>query len=124
MYDNYRLCDELTPSEICFVVQQYEHEHSFIRRFHRHVPRSRLSETTRHDLLRALVIHFSKMDAETIVCCHLNNTGRKPAADTSSLRFVVSNPEPGVWRTYCGIDTQAWSDQVVRPSGFRTGSPP
>src|SRR5579863_822940 len=110
MYDNYRLCETLGPSETCFVVQQYD-KGQFTRKFHEHIPKSRLTEDARRNLLRALVMHFSGMGAESIVRCHLNRRGRTPAAD-NSLNMVVSYPEPGVLRTYCGANTSAWSDQV------------
>jgi hypothetical protein len=107
MYENYRLCETLTASEICFVVQQYN-EGKFTGKFHAHVPKSRLSDDARRNVLRALVIHFSGMSAELIVNCHLNSRGRRPPAD-NRLNIVVSRPEAGVLRWYCGGDTQAWS---------------
>jgi hypothetical protein len=116
-YENYRLCNELKSSEICLVVQQYK-EGNFIREFHKHIPRSQLSNDERINLLRSLVISFSAMSAETIVTCYLNRRGRKPDG-LGPLPFFTSYPEPGVLRTYCGTDTTAWSDQVIVPSKFR-----
>ena len=121
MYDNHTLCETLMPSEICIVVEQY-FEGAFTRQFHEHVPRSRLSDAARGALLRALVIHFSRMGAESIVRCHLNDRGRSPLAD-SCLSMVVRYPEAGVLRTYCGANTSAWSDQVIVPSKFRSAAP-
>jgi len=118
MFENYKLCDELKPREICLVVEQYE-KGEFTRKFHKHVPRSRLSTDARINLLRALVMRVSDMGAETIVQCHLNKRGKTPHADDHSLRFVVARPEPGVLRSYCGINTKAWSDEVIQPSRFR-----
>jgi hypothetical protein len=116
-YENYRLCDELKPSEICLVVQQYK-EGPFLRVFYKHIPRSRLSNDEHANLLRALVISFSAMSAEMIVSCHLNRRGRKPDG-LGPLPFFTSYPEPGVLRKYCGTDTTAWLDQVIAPSKFR-----
>ena len=116
MYETYKLCDRLKPSEICLVVEQYI-KGIFIRKFHEHVPKSRLSHDARINLLRALVIHFSGIGAETIVRCYLNKRGRAPEAD-NRLRIVTSYPEPGVLRAYCGSNTAAWSDQVIAPSKF------
>jgi len=117
MYENYKLCDHLKASELCLVVEQYT-AGTFTRQFHEHVPKSRLSDDARRNLLRALVISFSGVGAETIVRCHLNSRGRTPAAD-NSLRMVTSYPEPGVLRLYCGINTKAWCDQVIIPKEFR-----
>jgi hypothetical protein len=118
IYENYKLCDRLKPSEICLVVEQYNTEGTFTRKFHEHVPKSRLSNDARGNLLRALVIHFSAIGAETIVGCYLNTRGRTPAAD-NRLRMVTSYPEPGVLRLYCGANTVAWSDLVIAPVNFR-----
>ena len=117
MFENYKLCDALKASEICLVVEQYA-EGSFTREFHEHVPRYRLSNESRVNLLRALVVQFSSLGPERLVRCYLNTKARTPPSD-NSLLILVSYPEPGVLRTYCGTDTRAWSDQVVAPSGFR-----
>jgi hypothetical protein len=118
MYENYKPCDELKSREICFVVEQYD-QGKFIRQFHEHVRESRLSNDSRINLLRALVIKFSAISAETIVRCHLNARGKHPAADDVSLRVFVTDPERGVQRSYCGTNTKAWSDQVIQPNEFR-----
>lgn len=62
MYENYKLCERLKPSDLCLVVEQYQ-EGKFLRKFHEHVPKSRLSEDARRSLLCALVMHFSGMGA-------------------------------------------------------------
>ncbi len=116
MYENHKLCADLTPSEFCLVVEQYK-EGLFIRKFHEHVPKHRLSKDARINLLRALVIHFSGLGAETILGCYLNERGKTPPAN--KFRIVTSYPEPGVLRTYCGSDTSAWSDQVIVKETFR-----
>jgi hypothetical protein len=117
VYESYKLCDDLKPSEICLIVEQYK-DGAFTRKFHEHVPKSRLSNDARVNLLRALVVRFSGIGPETIVHCYLNEKGQRPAAD-NSLLIVVGHPEPGVLRTYCGANTTAWSDQVIAPSSFR-----
>ncbi len=116
MFENHKLCDRLTPSETCLVVEQYK-EGIFIREFHEHVPKSRLSRDAQTNLLRALVIHFSGVGAETILRCYLNERGKTPASNR--IRFETTYPEPGVLRRYCGTDTTAWSDQVIVPEKFR-----
>jgi len=123
MYENFRLCEGLKSSEICLVVEQYD-KGLFTRRFHEHVPKSRLSNDARVHLLRALVIHFSRMGPRNIVACHLNKKGPTPSADSGTLHMFTSYPEPGVLRFYCGLDTKAWSDQVIAPSKFRPGQGP
>ena len=118
LYENHKLCAELKPKEICLVLEQYT-QGKFIRQYHEHVPAYRLSNDSRTNLLCALVIRFSGLDAETIVRCHLNTRGKKPPTDVGHLRCAVSRPERGVLRCYCGTDTIAWSDQVIRASEFR-----
>jgi hypothetical protein len=118
MYDNYKLCETLASSEICFVVEQYN-EGKFTRKFHEHMPKSRLSDNARSNVLRALVMHFSGMGAESIVRCHLNSRGRTPAADNRLNISHVSYPEAGVLRLSCGWNTKAWSDQAIAPTEFR-----
>jgi len=93
MYENYKLCKTLTPSDICFVVEQYN-EGKFTREFHEHIPKSRLSDDARRSVLCALVMHFSAMSAESIVRSHLNSRGRTPPAD-NRLNIRVSYPKPG-----------------------------
>ena len=117
MYENHKLCDSLKPREICLVVEQYT-KGVFIRKHHEHVPKSRLSNDARINLLRALVIHFSKVGAETIVRCYVNKRVGEPLAD-NRLRITTSYPEPGVLRQYCGSNTVAWSDEVIGPNKFR-----
>ncbi len=116
MYENHKLCDSLKPSEICLVVEQYT-EGIYIRKFHEHVPKHRLSNSARTNLLRTLVLHFSGASAEAIVSSSLNKRGRSPPA--MPLLWATSYPEPGVLRSYRGTDTVAWSDQVITPEKFR-----
>jgi hypothetical protein len=58
MYENYKLCDELKPREICLVVEQYR-EGQIGRKYHQHVAKHRLSETSLWYLLQAQVARFS-----------------------------------------------------------------
>jgi hypothetical protein len=121
LHDNYKLCAELRPKKICLVLEQFTKD-KFVRQYHEHVPAHRLSHDSLSNLLFAMVIRFSGLDAETIVRCYLNDRDKKPSADKDHLRCAVSRPEPGVSRWYCGIDTIAWADQVVRASEFRLGA--
>jgi hypothetical protein len=120
MYENFKLCHDLQPTDLCLVVEQYKGG-VFERRFHKHVPNSRLSNDARIHLLKALVVRFygeSGMGAEHIVNCYLNPRGKSPPA-AADLRIKTSYPEPGVLRCYCGGDTVAWSDQVIAKLKFR-----
>jgi hypothetical protein len=121
MYENYKLCSELKPSDWCFVIEQYV-EGNFDQRFHQHVPKSRLSVDAAINLLRALVVRFdggTGMGAEQIVSAYLNERGRTPRA-SAALRIFTSYPEPGVIRYYCGANTKAWSDRVIAKWDFRS----
>ena len=118
-YENYRLCSELRPKETCVVLEQYVLG-EFERRFHMHVPKTRLSQESKSGLLRSLVMRFygnEGMGAEHIVTLHLNSRGKNPRA--TSLQWHTSYPEPGVLRMCCGTDTRAWVDEVIVPSKFR-----
>jgi hypothetical protein len=121
MYEPYKLCCELKPSDWCFVIEQYV-EGNFERQFHQHVPRSRLSVPVAMNLLQALVVRFdgrTGMGADQIVSAYLNKRGRTPSASVA-LRIITSYPEPGVIRRYCGANTKAWADQVIAKWDFRT----
>jgi hypothetical protein len=119
MYESHKLCDTLTPKEICLVVEQYERG-VFLRRYHEHVPKQRLSESALQHLLQALVLKFENNEARTIVRAHLNSRGNQPPRHR--LMWHVSYPEPGVLRKCCGTDTHAWADQVVTTETFRRKS--
>ena len=54
-YENYKLCAELKPKEICLVLEQCE-EGKFVRQYHEHIPVHRLSNDARSNLLFAMVI--------------------------------------------------------------------
>ena len=107
MYENFKLCPELRPSETCLVLEQYVGGY-FERRFHMHVPSSRVSKAELGNLLRALVIRFYEgegMGPEHIVQLHLIDRKKKTALNSLSIHH--SRPEPGVLRFYCGSNTVA-----------------
>jgi hypothetical protein len=119
MYENFKLCDQLEPQDTCIVIERYS-EGEYRREFHEHIPRVRLSNDSRAQLLRALVIRFAPFSADATLRCHLNGRGRVPPADNTSLRLHVCYAEPGVRRSYCGVgNLLAWSDQVIMQSEFR-----
>ena len=109
IYENCKPCEILKPSERCFVVEQYN-EGAFLRKFHKHVPATRLSNEAILRVLRLLVIYFRGIDPDTIVNIHLHKRGRWSLADERYFRVRVTYPAPNVMRTYCGIVTVAWSD--------------
>lgn len=120
MHGHFKLCPDLQPADVCLVVEQYR-EGDFERRFHKHVPRERLPDAARLDLLRALVERFSARtgpSAEQIVGSYLNGNGANPPPP-NHLTVVTSHPEPGVVRCYCGSATVAWSDHVFARKQFR-----
>jgi hypothetical protein len=116
MYENYKLCGDLKPKQICLVVEQYSNG-EFERQYHEHIPKHRLSESRLQSLLQALVLKFENAQPQTVVRSHLNEHGKEPPSYKSV--WHVTHPEPGVLRKYCGGDTCAWADQVIRPSDFR-----
>lgn len=121
MYENFKLCPDLKPADLCLVVEQYK-DGVFERRFHTHVRKSRLSKDAIINLLKTLVARFygeSGMGAEHIVNCYLNGRGKSPSAATD-LQTITKYSEPGVIRFYCGSDTRAWADEVFEKSKFRT----
>ena len=116
LYENYKLCDRLTASEICLVVEQYQ-AGEIIRKFHEHIPWYRISKDNLGNLLRTLVFHYSGESAQIILSSSLNKRAKFPSA--TPLLCQISYPEPRVLRTYIGSDTIAWSDQVISPN-FRS----
>jgi hypothetical protein len=88
----FKLCSDLQPSDVCLVVEQYR-DGGYERRFHKHVPRERLTDAARLDLLRALVARFSARtgsSAEQIVGSYLNGNGESIQA-SNHLTIVTSN---------------------------------
>ena len=122
MYDNYKLCPDLRPADICIVVEQYA-DGKFERCFHLHVRKSRLPQRARAELLHTLVARFygfTGMGFDLIVSCYLNTRAKEPPHE-KHLELSKSYPEPGVLRHYCGDNTRAWCDIVISPMHFRTG---
>jgi hypothetical protein len=117
MYENYKLCSELREKQVCIVVHKYW-EGSFEQLFHTHIPKQRLSQDNRMNTLRSLVVHYSGTSPEMIVGCFINKQGKEPP-HYPGFQVHVSYPEPGVLRTYCGTDVQAWCDVVTRGEAFR-----
>lgn len=120
IFENYKLCPDLNTKEICIVLEQYQ-EGSFVTLQHLHVPKSRMSKDRRLALLESLICRFnskSGLGFDQIVANYLNKRGKAPAHE-NSFQVVVTYPEPGVLRTYCGSDTKAWIDEVISSSNFR-----
>jgi hypothetical protein len=120
MYENHKLCATLKPNEICLVVEQYKNG-MFDRKYHEHIPKHRLSEDSLQHLLQALVLKFENNEPWTIVRSHLNERGK----ELPSYKFMwqVTYPEPGVLRKYCGSDTCALADRVIRAGNFSKTNP-
>jgi hypothetical protein len=116
MYDGYKLCETLKPKEYCIIVEQYKGG-LFEQKFHEHIGAHRLSEESLQYLLPALVMKFEEMLAMTIFRSHLNRCGKNPPRQDFTWR--VNYPEPGVLRKYCGTNTLAWADLVIRADQFR-----
>lgn len=121
IYENYKVCPELKPGQICVVVEKYEPNPKsvdlFVRKFHYHIPAHRISVDDQISLLRSLICHFEQCGPEKIVGYHLNN--RKGGESKIPLKSYVSYPEKGVIRRYFGANTKAWTDSVIRESDFR-----
>ena len=118
MYDDFKLCDTLKPSEICIVVEQYR-QGPFVRLYHQHIPKSRTSHDDRIQLLRTLVMHFEGYGPDKIVRSFLNNRRGDPPRNRG-LDITFRHSEPGANRYYCGTDTKAWFDIVIDPKQFRS----
>jgi hypothetical protein len=116
LFDNYKICQSLNATHTCIVVEQYC-EGEMIVKFHEHVPYRRLSSDDRGNLLKTLMINFSRIDPNSFVKYYVNNGGKNPTA--ADINWTVSYPEAGVIRTSCGTNTRAWSDQIVDKSKFR-----
>ena len=115
MRENYKLCEDLEPKMLCFVVEEYNNG-VIIRKFHKHIPKSRTSYGRRINILRSLVIHFSEMGAESIVGAYLNERSNKEPHSNNNLNLTFkypSYPKWGVIRIYCGQNTFAWFDEVI-----------
>lgn len=121
MCTHHKICPDLEPTYNCIVVEEFTGG-VFVRRFHKRVADYRLSNARRVNLLHALILHFWRPDADTIVQCYMNRKWKSPPA--LSLPMEISCPEPGVERITCGTDIVAWVDQVVDPEKFRCSGQP
>ena len=116
LFDNYKICPTLDAKHTCIVVEQYS-QGIMIEIYHDHVPYRRLSDDACRNLLKMLMINFSKIDPNSFLSYYVNSRGKNPLA--ANMNWVSSYPEAGVIRTTCGANTRAWSDQVVNKSNFR-----
>ena len=82
----------------------------------------RIDEDHARDAGSPVVGHERAEGLDLAESCVMGLDVLEPAADTSSLRMIVSYPESGVLRTYCGMDTMAWLDWVVDPKKFRSST--
>ena len=110
-YSGFRLCHDLKPGQRCIRLRKYNSGSGppFTELHHEHIPRHRISEDGAVELLRALVLVYSRAEAPGIVRSYLNDRGSDPPRD-NRLQITVEYPEPGVTRKYCGGNVQAWID--------------
>ena len=54
-YENYKLCEELKPKEICIVLEQYT-QGKFICQYYKHILAHRLSNDSLSNLLFVVVL--------------------------------------------------------------------
>ena len=120
IYENFRLCKTLTPSQKCVRLQVYW-KGRVEQRFHKHVAVNRLAEKRIAEMLTTLVLRYEEAAGDRIVDAYLTRRGR--AAKAAHPYWIhVTYPEPGVIRRYCGGNTLAWVDWVCRPEVFRRDS--
>ena len=119
-YENYKLCSQLKTKECRIVLEQYSNRR-FDRVFHQHVRSSRLSRSSKIELLKALVVRHTPLSSEAIVSAYVNGRGDEPSR-SGHFRIVIRYPEAGAMRTYCGANTVAWIDDVISPSDFRVAT--
>ena len=118
MYSGFQLCARLEPGEKCFRLRKYE-QGEFIELFHEHVPAHRISQDNAMAALKSLVLRYQEAEAGRILRHYLNGRGSSPKAEDHYCLFHVEYPEPGVIRKYCGINIEAWMDEVIDPGKFR-----
>ena len=117
MYSGVQLCNDLKPKQRCFRLRKYN-EGTFDDIFHEHVPDRRISAGNAREMMKALVLRYEEAHAERILRSYLNSRRGSPAA-CNPFQITVEYPEPGVMRTYCGTNVQAWMDEVIAPGKFR-----
>ena len=117
MYSGFQLCHDLQPKQRCFRLREYN-QGTFDDVFHEHIPAHRISKDNAIQMMKSLVLRYENAHAERILRSYLNSRGRNPAA-CDPFQIGVEYPEPGVMRTYCGTNVQAWMDEVLVPGDFR-----
>lgn len=114
----FNICKELKATEKCFRVQQYDNG-DFKDLFHEHVPKSRISEESSFQFLRAIILKNHPFGSTEILRTFLNSRGKNP------VRIQLCNshteyPEPGVVRKYlCSQGINTWYDEVISVVHFR-----
>ena len=120
MYTGYPLCRDLEPKTLCIRLRQYQ-SGTYEELYHEHVPAHRLSRQKCIEMMKAMVLRFSRCGPYQVVRSYLNERGKEPPAD-DPFQIVVEYPEQGVLRTHCGTNVQVWCDSVISPASFRTAS--
>lgn len=118
IFSGVQICKELKAKERCFRLQQYT-EGKFRELFHEHVPKHRISQGQAIEVMKALIVHYSKLSSPQILRSYLNDRSKVPVAN-KLFRVEIDYPESGVTRKYCSAgDINAWIDEVVAPNEFR-----
>jgi hypothetical protein len=117
MYSRFEICGTLAPAAKCIRLRKRRGD-AWSELFHEHFPRHRISEFASIEMMKALVLRYKEAEAPYILRCYLNRRGRVFNA-CDPFQVWVEYPEPGVIRTYCGTDIQAWLDTVIAPEEFR-----
>lgn len=120
IYSGFQLCPDLKPGYWCIRLMKYSSGSgpAYKKLFHEHIRKHRLREDTTTQLLRALVLVYSGIEAPGIVRSYLNGRGDDPPPDPR-LQITTEYPERGVVRKYCGGNVQAWVDTIVGAHLFR-----
>lgn len=118
-HSGFKICRALKTTEKCFRVQQYDNG-NFKDLFHEHVPKSRISEESSFQFLRAIILKNSPFESAEILRTFINSRGNNP----SRIQLCNSHmeyPEPGVIRKYlCSQGINTWYDEVISPGDFRS----
>lgn len=119
-HSQFEICNTLQPTEKCVRLRKYNSGHGepYTDLFHEHIPKSRMSEGAHVEMMKALVLRYMEVEAHYLLRCFLNTRGSSPEA-VDPFMICQEYPEPGVIRTYCGKNVQAWVDTVILPEQFR-----
>jgi hypothetical protein len=114
------ICPKLQPKEKCIYLRKYNRGDGerYIELYHEHIPQHRISADAAIEMMKALVLRHQNAGAAYILRCYVNDQGQEPEA-CDPFKLCTEYPEPGVFRTYCGSDLQAWIDTVIDPKRFR-----